>query len=154
MFFGTQYAMFLRVLYMQLTSMSSCVKLIQNLLYTLRSSQLLTVIAIAIQTILFTLVEDLSTHLMAQTIGLQQALALANTLPQMVNRGLIVSAWKIPAKLMTRQGVHAQNHREMVIRATWVHRHTEVTNSRYNHRLTIKWFACIYWGFKIVSCVV
>lgn len=31
--------------------------------------------------------------------------------------GLILVSWKIPAALMIRYGVHATNHREIVIRA-------------------------------------
>lgn len=59
-----------------------------------------------------------ATHLMPYTIGLYTALALAKTEPQIVKSGLILVVSKIPAKLMTRYGVHAMNHREMVMRAT------------------------------------
>lgn len=45
------------------------------------------------------------------------AFILAKTDPQMVVRGEIAKVWKIPAKLMIKYGVHATNHREMVIKA-------------------------------------
>lgn len=57
-------------------------------------------------------------------MGLYTALALANRLPQMVNRGLMVVASKIPEKLMMRYGVHAMNHKEIVIKATLASLHS------------------------------
>lgn len=57
-------------------------------------------------------------------MGLYTALALANRLPQMVNSGLMVVNSKIPAKLITRYGVHAMNHKEMVIKATLASLHS------------------------------
>jgi len=59
------------------------------------------------------------THLMPYTMGLYTALALAKTEPQIVKIGLILVVSKMPAKLMTRYGVHAMNHKEIVIRATY-----------------------------------
>lgn len=55
---------------------------------------------------------------MPYTIGLYTAFAFAKREPQIVKSGLILVVSKIPAKLMTRYGVHAINHNEMVISAT------------------------------------
>lgn len=59
-------------------------------------------------------------YLMPYTMGLYTALAFAKTEPQIVKSGVILVVSKIPAKLITRYGVHAMNHREMVIRATYI----------------------------------
>ena len=62
---------------------------------------------------------ELLTYLMPYTMGLYTALALAKREPQIVKSGLILVVSKMPAKLMTRYGVHAINHKEMVMRATY-----------------------------------
>jgi len=62
---------------------------------------------------------ELRVYLMPYTMGLYTALALAKREPQIVKSGLILVVSKMPAKLMTRYGVHAINHKEMVMRATY-----------------------------------
>lgn len=49
---------------------------------------------------------------------------LAKRLPQMVANGEIGAHSKIPVKLMTRYGVQAMNHNEMVIKATLANLHS------------------------------
>ena len=52
------------------------------------------------------------------------ALALAKSDPQMVANGLSGVVSKIPAKLMTKYGVHAINQSEIVIKATLANLHS------------------------------
>ena len=54
---------------------------------------------------------------MPYTIGLYTAFALAKTDPQIVKSGDIVNVSNIPAKLITKYGVHAKNHKAIVIKA-------------------------------------
>lgn len=57
-------------------------------------------------------------------MGLYTALALANSEHQMVANGLIFALPKIPAKFVTKYGVHAMNHSVMVINAILANLHS------------------------------
>lgn len=82
--------------------------------------------------------------LMPYTMGLYTALAFAKTEPQIVKSGVILVVSKIPAKLITRYGVHAMNHREMVIRATFANLHSALVFwfSADRKEATFIFFAC------------
>lgn len=89
-------------------------------------------------------------------IGLYTAFALAKSDPQMVANGEIGAHSKTPVKLMTKYGVQAMNHNEMVIKATLAKRHSALVfwASAERNEATFIFLACsrMFFSWAETAC--